>query len=488
VYENKPEVRLILQEMDINTTTDQSRTSGTRLVNPTQVPLPYNNNVPDGDTFKAPGNGYYWYMNESFPISDIIIEQEQTAKSEVQNFVLVNGQYEPKITVDQGKWYRFRMVMSSTQDGIMFTAPAGCDLELLGHDGIYLYDAPRTVEAIVIPPGGRADVAIRCDIAPGIYPMELLTKGRNYGVAYEPDATAFPNLNKYNQTVGQVTNFPIVALLDVVQGSVPADSPTLPSLSGLTKPCYLADLSQVPQPTQFWLNYGRSVAIPVITGGKEPVCDNNANFGLCVNGVGFNESVYTNTYMMGVPQETYLVNNGNHPHHQHVNPMQLHLHNMTIEKLETNLTGRMIDINNYDMDGDWYDTLQIPGYKGDYQAALARWVASDYNTINETSLIMEGKIKPESSQIFHCHILSHEDQGMAGQDILIGEEGDYWEGATNCMTMNEPLVPMPPTPAPTPPPKKGTKKTKHGKNGPPPKTGPPPPPPGPPPPGPQPSF
>merc|ERR1711983_436827 len=92
--------------------------------------------------------------------------------------ILVNMQYIPKITLMAGKWYRMRMVMSSTMDGVVFTAPSGCDLQLLAKDGVYLQDAPRSIKYVVIAPGNRADVAIKCDVAPGVYSMPIVSVGR----------------------------------------------------------------------------------------------------------------------------------------------------------------------------------------------------------------------------------------------------------------------------------------------------------------------
>ena len=35
-----------------------------------------------------------------------------------------------------------------------------CEMQLLAKDGIYLHDAPRLVEWIILSPGNRADVAV----------------------------------------------------------------------------------------------------------------------------------------------------------------------------------------------------------------------------------------------------------------------------------------------------------------------------------------
>lgn len=76
-------------------------------------------------------SGYYWFNTTDFPLDEIIIEESQTAPIELENFIFVNGQYEPKITVERGKWYRWRMVMSSTQDGISKSPPPRIRMLLL---------------------------------------------------------------------------------------------------------------------------------------------------------------------------------------------------------------------------------------------------------------------------------------------------------------------------------------------------------------------
>lgn len=484
---NMPEIPIILQELDIISIVKIAQKSKARLKDPFKEPLPQNP-PNDDETIPAPGNGYYWYNTAD--IDTIIRKGNQTATTELENLLLFNGQYVPKITVKKGKWYRFRMVMSSTQDAVIFGAPAGCDLQLLSHDGIYLTDAPRKVEAFVLAPGNRADVAMRCDLDPGIYKMETLAKGRNYG-STKADTSSEQAIKDNVQFFVPVAECdlcktqPYVAVLNVIASDGPREVDLRPFGESLRRPCYIADLSSSGQPPSFYLDYGRNSQIQAITGEQGPVCNNNANFGLCVNGIGFEEELITNTYFMGEPQETYLVNNGGHPHHQHVNPFQLKLNTVIVKPLELP-DGRKVDINNWDTEGDWYDTLQHPGSSSNVNAeivpsrikgaaSLVRWVASDYNTINEEKLA-EGVIVPESSQIFHCHILTHEDSGMAGQDIIVGNAGTIWKGAKEidptCATMNQPLVGTSsptddptnePTNEPTRAPTKSMKKSKSKK-------------------------
>jgi len=82
--------------------------------------------------------------------------------TDLTNFMLVNMQFLPKVTMAVGKWYRWRTVMSSIQDSLAFKSQSGdCEFQLLAKDGIYLSDAPRAVDTIILSPGNRADVAVR---------------------------------------------------------------------------------------------------------------------------------------------------------------------------------------------------------------------------------------------------------------------------------------------------------------------------------------
>ncbi len=58
--------------------------------------------------------------------------------------------------------------MGSTLD----FAIAGCEMNLLAKDGIYIRDYPRKITRAQIPGGGRADFMIRCP-EPGNYLIQL---------------------------------------------------------------------------------------------------------------------------------------------------------------------------------------------------------------------------------------------------------------------------------------------------------------------------
>lgn len=125
---NLPEVILVLSEVEVDLMlTDMIAVSGDNL---------YTNS----DNYYPDENGY--------------------------SFTLVNGQYQPTVTLTQGKWTRFRIIFSSLLDvlELQFTSnDIGCEWYLLAKDGIYVYGAPRDLQSTVyLAPGNRADVVIRC--------------------------------------------------------------------------------------------------------------------------------------------------------------------------------------------------------------------------------------------------------------------------------------------------------------------------------------
>ncbi|KAG7399964.1 hypothetical protein PHYBOEH_007484 [Phytophthora boehmeriae] len=77
--------------------------------------------------------------------------------------VYVNGQYLPTVNLAVGEYKRLRFVnaIANNVAELVTTAGSHCSLYVLAMDGIY-FDKPKAKSVIVIPPGGRADVAVMC--------------------------------------------------------------------------------------------------------------------------------------------------------------------------------------------------------------------------------------------------------------------------------------------------------------------------------------
>merc|ERR1711935_133582 len=121
---------------------------------------------------------------------------------------------------------------------------------------------------------------------------------------------------------------------------------------------------------------------------------------------------YAENYTLGSIQQIYLLNNGKHPHHQHVNPFQIYeIENRT----------DMTEFEDWYKDGDWHDVLQHITKKS---KPRIRWAADDFS----------------GDMLFHCHILSHGDLGMMGQFSLEGTDGTEYAYADGTCVPNRRLL------------------------------------------------
>jgi len=75
--------------------------------------------------------------------------------------VLVNGQYNPIISIHPEEYKRLRLINAIANSIIELEVSAGCSLTLMARDGLYR-ETLRNLPILVIPPGGRADVALQC--------------------------------------------------------------------------------------------------------------------------------------------------------------------------------------------------------------------------------------------------------------------------------------------------------------------------------------
>jgi len=76
---------------------------------------------------------------------------------------LVNGAPEPVLETKAGEWRRLRLIGAGVGSWLNLHFGA-CDVALLAKDGVYIQDFPRFVPRVAVPPGGRADVVVRCAV------------------------------------------------------------------------------------------------------------------------------------------------------------------------------------------------------------------------------------------------------------------------------------------------------------------------------------
>merc|ERR1712241_159030 len=93
--------------------------------------------------------------------------------------LLSNGRFEPQLKVPVGHWMRLKLINAASGANNMmnfgFGSDRSCTLRVLAYDGVYL-QTPRRQESVVIPPGGRADIAVKCSQV-GLHKLSTVDPG-----------------------------------------------------------------------------------------------------------------------------------------------------------------------------------------------------------------------------------------------------------------------------------------------------------------------
>jgi FtsP/CotA-like multicopper oxidase with cupredoxin domain len=123
-----PEVFLMLQEIDIKEMGEIAADSNDTLV-------------------KADWQG------SSGPLIDIFKER----------FYITNGQVNPTLAIHANEWIRFRVINSGWANNLRINLElAGCEMQLIAKDGVYLTTLPRRILQAPMVNGGRADIMVQC--------------------------------------------------------------------------------------------------------------------------------------------------------------------------------------------------------------------------------------------------------------------------------------------------------------------------------------
>jgi len=241
-----------------------------------------------------------------------------------------------------------------------------CTANLLAKDGIYLGSVPRSISEVPLYPGARADVALSCSCS------------------ISECTFASSDEDAYN----------IMTLVVTGNQNSASDLETWTP----TRPCYLADLqnADVTDRSHTLSLDGRNLQVQMDGVGDSM---NYANtHGDVVSSI--SEWVAMGTLTAGDVVEFEVDGANGHPLHIHVSPYQI----ISMPDESYN--------DGYFQVGDWHDTLQ-----------LSDLGFADTFTIRMQTDSFTGKM------VVHCHILSHEDQGMMNFIDVDGTEGSMWKCA-----------------------------------------------------------
>lgn len=358
-----------------------------------------------------------------------------------------NGQYQPELALAAAnRFHRLRLVNAGAVAVLELELP-GCNMTLLAMDGIYR-DAPRPTATVLLVPGGRADVAVRCP-QPGRF--ELASAAR-------PERDVYIGAKSARYTG-------VIAVLRVggsQSSSEQHDAPESRAPESRTpehtaadgplllppRPAYLPDLRAPPAALlaaaeTYATTFAHVHPMVMLPNGL-------SHMGNVVNGRAFSGQV-EHRVRIGRLQQWNLTNAGttmNHPFHMHIHPVQV---------LGAAVAGSSTGGPGWpDYDGQYLDTLLLPTPG----ALEVRFLPADH-FVGRT--------------ILHCHILPHATLGMMQMIELVGDGdggGDAEEaggedgGSSSASTMpGTPVAALQTTPAPgrvVPPEEYGLGKKQRG--------------------------
>ena len=141
--------------------------------------------------------------------------------------------------------YAFCIILTSSNTAFL-SESGNCEFQLLAKDGIFLSDAPRKVPDIILSPGNRADVAVRCNQVGREYMNATdlaLRCTPSYG-CFDPGVQPlqngdYPDVPKFVGTFSDPELQPTIFVIDVSSPDPDLENFTAPT------PCYLVDLQDV---------------------------------------------------------------------------------------------------------------------------------------------------------------------------------------------------------------------------------------------------
>ncbi|EEY67672.1 uncharacterized protein PITG_18186 [Phytophthora infestans T30-4] len=286
--------------------------------------------------------------------------------------VFVNGQYLPTLDLAVGEYKRLRFInaIANNVAELVTSRGSGCMLKVLAMDGIYL-TKPKAREVVVIPPGGRADVAIMCAEIGEFYLETDCATSRNKLLGLE-NQHRVPSQRIAKLKVSKVDDPD-----DNDDSEISSEFMRLPSTLP-KRPAYMEDTLGTPESRpvieesnkydfefSVWMDKGITYGV-----NHEKLELSNVNYSMPVNEMQQWEISSSNCRTMS------------HPFHMHATHFQV----SDMDDI-TDPDGVMFAV------GEWRDTLPI--FRGGVQI---RFTPREY---------MVGNI------FAHCHIASHVDAGMA---------------------------------------------------------------------------
>lgn len=272
------------------------------------------------------------------------------------DFVLVNGQANPRLDARPGERERWRIVNACVSRYLRLRLD-GQRLQLLGLDSGRLR-TPRDVDEVILAPGNRADLLVTTAAGTAVLRTEPYDRGSVGGGMMGGGGS------------GSLSSERVDLATLAVAGDVVAESPRIPAQR--TPRDLRGAAVTARRELVFAMGMGGMMGGDGGDGG-------GAMMSFTINGREFDADRVDTTVEAGSVEEWTLTNDSpmDHPVHLHVWPMQL------------------IEVNGHEVDSVLrQDVVNVPA-RGSVRVRIA---FDDFS----------------GRSVYHCHILDHEDSGMMG--------------------------------------------------------------------------
>jgi FtsP/CotA-like multicopper oxidase with cupredoxin domain/ABC-type tungstate transport system permease subunit len=274
------------------------------------------------------------------------------------NYILANGQHKPVVSLVANQYARFRVLNANEVATMELDIPRGshCSMDVLAMDGVYLKRPSHVTHGLVLVPGSRVDLAVRC------------RRAGEYVLRSNPDPARDGSMGRHARIAQDIL---VLAVAEPQPGAAELPLPT--------------HLPQLPTHMQDDLQYGSPDETSAVTLGDVQNSDYYQ-----INGEVDDGSIQR-TVRLGSLQEWRITADGSnmHPFHAHLNHFQV----ISVDGPTENAA--LVGV------GQWRDTIPIPAAG---VAVTVRFRAHRFCGVMP----------------YHCHILHHSDMGMAARLAVIG--------------------------------------------------------------------
>lgn len=274
--------------------------------------------------------------------------------------LMINGTLDPYLEVP-AQMVRFRMVNASAERGYHFGLSGGQSFQLIGTDG-GLLERPLTKDRMLVMPGERLDVVVDLTAAQGST-VDLMAFNSEINGNDIPGSVNGPG-------GGNVLNGLDLKLVELRVGAPTDDAVTeLPT-----------ELQAVPRLTEAQATHTRTVRM---TG--------NPPSPFFLDGAPFDHDIINQIIELNAVEIWEIVNETNYAHPFHIHDVQFFILDIDGEPPPPEFAGRK-------------DTIIVR------RDSTVRFIA-----------VFDDHANPHVPYMYHCHVLTHEDEGMMGQFIVQGD-------------------------------------------------------------------